>query len=136
MGKMKNRRDDKISLRRHESSWIMGDTRPKSDNGPTGEDFHRRILEAKANGNREEMAAGYFGLVFRLLDKDDFDKALLFLDEARVEFGEYLDSFFMEMNLYYRKNDHEKSLMAGERYLETRRNSDPLRNLHLIPPTE
>lgn len=93
--------------------------------------FEEFIRVAKDSNNNQNLALGYFGHILFFLENGDLDKAVSVINQARDEFGDYLDIYFLELNLYHKKSEHEKALEAGRKYIELRKENDPSKDSHL-----
>jgi len=131
MGKKKKANRKKTSFKIKELSQFERNARVKSDLSNSGRNFDDLIKRAQKSGNKQDLASGYFGLALSLIEKGDHRKAHSAVNKAREIFGDYLDAWFFELNIYYNQTEYERSLEAGEQYLRAREECDPRKDPHL-----
>jgi len=131
MGKKKKKNREKNSFKIRDLSQFKRDAAPVVRSGKPLKNYNDIIKIAEESGNRHDLATGYFGLVLSLAEKGELEEALNNLNKARDIFGDYLDSYFLELNIYFKQSEFEKSLKSGEEYLQIRESCNPLKDTHL-----
>ena len=131
MGKKKKTDRNKTSFKIKELSHLEINAAATGMTVNPHKNYNDIIKKAEKSGPKQDLAAGYFGLVLSLVEKGEFEEALNNLNKARHIFGNYLDACFLEFNIYYKRSEYEKSLKAGEEYLKIRESCDPLKDAHL-----
>ncbi|UCE67819.1 MAG: tetratricopeptide repeat protein [Candidatus Zixiibacteriota bacterium] len=131
MGKKKKTDRRKASFKIKELSQFERNTAPTGKTVNPYKNYNDIIKRAEKSDNRRDLAAGYFGLVLSLAEREEFEEALNNLNKARDVFGDYLDAYFLELNIYYKQSEYEKSLKAGEEYLKIREGCNSLKDDYL-----
>ena len=127
----KKKKTEKTSHRINDLSQLERNAQLAGGKIHSHRNFKDLIEKAGKSGNKQDLAAAYFGLALSLVEKGEFDEASSAVDRARDAFGDYLDAYFLDLNIHYNRAEYEKSLETGEEYLRKREECDPRKEPHL-----